>query len=107
MAVATYHAINGKHAAGENLHDQLGLPPSDEFKGKAVDSISVGEEGVISVAYNEKVHGGGDNAARSILALRPVLASGSFSWQCELPAETGILAEYAPAGCAAKTAPGS
>ncbi|MEN3029462.1 pilin [Chromobacterium amazonense] len=97
-AVTTYYSVNGKHAVGNDskaIHDALGLAEAEKIKGNAVTSITVENQGLITVAYNDKVENG------KKLQLKPNVDanSGSFVWDCQIPKIDGINPKHAPSNC--------
>ncbi len=97
-AVTTYYSVNGKHPDSDDskvIHTALGLAEAEKIKGNAVNSVSVGKDGLITIAYNEKVEDG------KTLQLKPDVQadSGSFIWNCIIPQENGVNAKHAPSNC--------
>ncbi len=78
-----------------NSNSEAGIPES--ISGNAVQSIKVGNGGVISIVYNEKV------SPDATLNLTPEAANGVISWSCASDATNQIDTNYLPNSCRPKT----
>ena len=88
-AVTEYYV---SQAALPTSNTQAGLPDASDIKGNAVDSVTVGADGVITIEYNSKVE------ATKTIELKPTVddSKGSIVWSC-----TGgsVDDKYRPANC--------
>ena len=92
-AVTETYASKGRWAVASNA--SYGLPAAASIQGGNTRTVSVGANGVISVAYRTL---GGDAAAAGgdTITMAPATASGSVTWNC-----TGgtLVDKYRPANC--------
>ena len=71
-----------------------GLPGAGSIVGSYVASISVGNNGVVSINYNSSV-GGNPSADGTTMILTPTSTEGSMKWSC-----SGTMSnKYRPANC--------
>lgn len=85
-AVTEYYSSEG---AWPSTNTMAGIANATDIKGNAVDSVTVGNNGVITVAMNNTKVGTGN------VVLTPTDASGSITWAC-----TGTInAKWLPANC--------
>lgn len=71
-----------------------GLAAATDIKGKAVTSVGVGNNGVITVTYNSYV-----DATNNKLTLTPTSENGSITWACTKAASNGVDAKFLPSNC--------
>lgn len=90
-AVTEYVASNN---AWPTDNSQAGLAASTDIKGKAVTSVAVGSNGVITVTYNSYV-----DASNNKLTLSPTSEAGSITWACAKASTNGVDAKFLPANC--------
>ena len=86
-AVSEYWATNGTLPSANR---SVGLPTAASITGNAVDSVSVGSNGLITITYNAKVTNG------KTLLLSPATANGAIKWACN---PGTIDPKYLPASC--------
>ncbi|MEJ7136843.1 pilin [Amphibiibacter pelophylacis] len=89
-AVTEYYANNG---AWPTANDKAGLPAT--IKGKSVDNVQVGADGVITVTFSTKV----DDATHNLLTLTPQDKDGSLQWACAPATDKGVKPQYLPSEC--------
>ncbi|TVQ87442.1 MAG: pilin [Chromatiaceae bacterium] len=87
-AVTEFYASSGEWP-GDNA--AAGLADPEDIRGNAVKSITVNEDGVITIVYNEKVEDGAE------LVLTPEDATGSITWTCA-PGDD-METRFLPANC--------
>ena len=85
-SVTEYFSSQGKFPLNNS---SAGLANNTEIKGNAVTSVTV-TNGVISIAYNDKV----TNAATVILS--PTTGAGGVQWSCK---GGTVIAKYRPSNC--------
>jgi len=85
VAATEFRSTNGTWPA---THAAAGLGTPTEISGNAVDSVTLSDAGVITIAYNAAV------AAGATLIFTGVESAGNFEWNC-----TGgtVLKKYLPA----------
>ena len=93
-AVADFFSTNGRYtiATGAAIHTSYGLPAAASIKGNAVNSVTVGANGVITVDYNDKVVSGGD-----VVITPSTVNVGSMTWRCA--GASGVKTAWLPANC--------
>jgi len=92
LGVTEFYSDRG---AMPTSNEDVGLADAASINGNAVDSVTVGADGVISVAYNSKVTTG------AILTFVPAADDtdgGSVKWTCGGTGTT-VLGKYLPATC--------
>ena len=90
-SVGEYFASKG---AWPTTNASAGLAPAGSIKGNAVNSVTIGTGGVITVAYSTMVLSGGT------LILTPSSANtGSVGWKCAAGTSTPLPAKYLPSEC--------
>ena len=85
-SVTEYFSSQGKFPTN---NASAGLATNTDIKGNAVTSVTV-TNGVISIAYNDKV----TNAATVILS--PTTGAGGVQWSCK---GGTVIAKYRPSNC--------
>ena len=85
-SVTEYYSSQGKFPTN---NASAGLATNTDIKGNAVTSVTV-TNGVISIAYNDKV----TNAATVILS--PTTGAGGVQWSCK---GGTVIAKYRPSNC--------
>ena len=86
--VSEYYSSEGAWPASNT---DAGLSQATSITGNAVNSVSVGSSGVITISYNTKV----DSTDNSTVQLTPANNEGSISWAC-----TGnVPSKLRPANC--------
>ena len=85
-SVTEYYSSQGKFPTN---NASAGLATNTDIKGNAVTSVTV-TNGVISIAYNDKV----TNAATVILS--PTTGAGGVRWSCK---RGTLIAKYRPSNC--------
>lgn len=94
-SVTEYYAFNGRFANGSPSNSSYSLAAMTSITGNAVESIAVGNSGLIQIAYNSKVHG-----TNKYLNLSPsVSAAGSVVWTCTPAGLFGVDRRYLPTSC--------
>ena len=79
----------------------VGLDTNTNITGNAVNSVTVGANGVITIAYNTKVDSTG---AANALTLTPTDSGGSVRWVCgSTGSGTTVSGKYLPATCRGNT----
>ncbi len=90
MGVSEYYADKG---AWPTTNGNVGLATANSITGNAVNSVAVGNNGVITITYNAKV-----DATDNTITITPSASatSGSITWDC-----TGgtVQGKYRPATC--------
>ena len=104
MAILEYFSSNNtfpKSDSEDNKCDSatdcntlVGLDSIENISGNAVDSLAVGNNGVITITYNSKV-----DESNNLLTLTPTNAGGSITWACASAASNGVNARYLPSRC--------
>jgi len=90
-AIAEYYASNG---VWPSSNASAGIASATEIRGNAVDSVTVSTNGVVTVAYNEKVASGAE------LTITPTAASGSIIWNCAIASgNTQMNSKWLPSNC--------
>ncbi len=87
-AVTEYFSSQGKFPSSNEL---AGLATATDIKGNAVTSVEVGEDGLITITYNEKVKDG------ATLQLSPTSGAGGVQWKCK--AGTDLDSKWLPSVC--------
>lgn len=91
-SVAEFVASNNRFP-GNNT--SAGLAPATDIKGNAVTSVGVGNNGLITITYNDKV-----DAATKTLELSPATTVGGISWTCKTAGgTTGVDPKLIPSNC--------
>ena len=89
-SVAEYFSSKG---AFPNNNTQAGLVSASSITGNAVKGISIGNSGVITITYNEKVEN------NRVMILKPINRAGSLEWSCNTTSGSTVAANYRPARC--------
>jgi type IV pilus assembly protein PilA len=79
-AVAEYKDSMGRFANGTTTNNSYGLALPASIKGNAVTTVTVGANGQVTIAYNEKVQSG--TALTLIMNPTSPLGGGSTQWTC-------------------------
>jgi type IV pilus assembly protein PilA len=77
-------------------NESAGLSDADDIKGKYVESVTVGDEGVITAKMASA--GVAAGVAGIELVLSPITSTGALSWKCKGSADTATL-KYYPSSC--------
>ncbi|MFT4268160.1 MAG: pilin [Xenophilus sp.] len=85
-AVTEFYSSNGTLPASNS---SAGLATNTSITGKAVNSVTVGDDGVITVAFNATLVASGN------ILLTPTTGSGSVTWACT----TTLSLKYVPSEC--------
>ena len=87
VALTEYHMANGRWPQDA---EEAGLPPPADMRGGAVRSVTLGEQGVVTVALDERF--GQDGARGGSIVLRPTAnaATGRVDWACEVAGDDEI-----------------
>ena len=88
-AVGEYFASNGTLPTNNT---QAGLATSTSLKGNSVKSVSVGTNGLITVAFS------GNPINSSTLFLTPTTSAGGIKWSCSSATAT-LAGKYRPSSC--------
>lgn len=89
-AIAEYYASNG---VWPSTNASAGIASATDINGNAVVSVTV-DDGVLTVAYNEKV------ASGAALIITPTAASGSITWTCAIASgNTEMSSKWLPSNC--------
>ncbi|MDF0605983.1 pilin [Neisseriaceae bacterium TC5R-5] len=100
LAVVRYHTIHGVYPDADDAHTILGISAPEQYKSGAIDKIQVGEEGEITLTYNDKVTGNKGTTANLLLTPNLDESGGAlYQWKCTLP--SGVEVKYAPSECTA------
>lgn len=90
-AVTEYYSDKGQWPTTNTL---AGLAAAASIKGNAVNTVTVGASGLITVAFNTKVEPG------KVLVLKPDASDGgSVKWDCKPAAGTTVNVKFLPATC--------
>jgi type IV pilus assembly protein PilA len=92
-AVAEFHDSQGRFALGSApLNASYGLASPASIKGNAVNSVSVGTNGVVTITYNTKVQ------SNLTVIMTPTLPTGggSTQWTCT---QGTVLDKWRPSNC--------
>ena len=93
-AVAESYASQGAFPA---TNAAAGIAAAASISGHAVTSVTVGNNGVISILYNGTL-GGNPTMNAQTVTLTPVDNGGSVSWNCAIGAATSLY-KYVPSNC--------
>ena len=77
------------HFPGSNT--SAGLATDTDIKGNAVTKVTVGNNGLITITYNDKVKSG------ATLLLSPTAGAGGVQWKCK--AGSDLQASWLPSNC--------
>ena len=86
IAVSEFLLENGK---APNNDAQVGIDPADKISSPGVESVSVGEGGVITIRYHEIIEGG--DVVKFIPSLRSVV-----EWSCSSTYPSELLPAMCP-----------
>ena len=98
MAVLEYFSSNNAFPKTTNCNTAtdcnalVGLATS--ITGNAVTSLAVGDGGIITITYNNKV-----DVTDNLLSLSPTDSGGAIKWQCASAATNGVNTRYLPSRC--------
>jgi len=107
-SVTEYYSANGSWPTDNAT---AGLAAAEEITGKWVQSVTVGENGLITITYQNL----GSNVTGTTLALAPVVHNGSVEWVCgkatpssgtpaaDAGGATDLEDRYLPANCRGTT----
>lgn len=94
-AIMEYYAVNNSFAVGSPSNAAYGLPNMTDYASKYVESVAVGDVGLIQVAFNSKVH-----ASKKYLNLIPsVSVDGVITWTCVPAGVDGVPTNFLPTTC--------
>jgi hypothetical protein len=87
VALTEYHMTNGRWPQDA---EDAGLPPPADMRGGAVRAVTLGEQGVVTVALDERF--GKDGAKGGAIVLRPTAnaETGQIEWACEVTGDDEI-----------------
>lgn len=87
VALTEYRMANGRWPQDA---EDAGLPPPADMRGGAVRTVTLGEQGVVTVALDERF--GKDGARGGSIVLRPTAnaATGQVDWACEVEGDDEI-----------------
>jgi type IV pilus assembly protein PilA len=74
-----------------NSNASAGIATAASIKGNAVDSVTVGTNGLITIAYNNKV-----DASANTITLSPISGAGGVQWSCK---GGTVISKYRPSNC--------
>lgn len=86
----TYYA-NGSYPA---TNAQAGMGEPEDYATEKISSISIGEDGVITVEYSLSSLG-----SNNLLAFEPFDTGNGIDWSCIVPEANGIEDSYVPSEC--------
>ena len=93
-AVSEYRMTQGAFPTDNGM---AGLPAAADMKGTFVNTVTIGANGVITVAM--KATGVASAIASKTLTLTPTDSNGNITWACDAPATGGIGDAYLPSQC--------
>lgn len=96
-SVTEYFSENGRFANGSPSNSSYGLPSMYSITGNAVESVAIGNSGLIQVVYNSKVRGTGSNQFLNLIP--SVTNTGSIVWTCQPAGSLGVEKKYLPVSC--------
>ncbi|WP_374325642.1 pilin [Aquipseudomonas alcaligenes] len=70
-----------------------GLAAANLINGNAVTQVEVGNGGMITITFNDKVENG------DTLNLSPFTSAGSVKWKCKATGGTAVDAKFRPSNC--------
>lgn len=81
VALTEFHMTNARWPQSA---EEAGLPPPADMRGGAVRTVTLGEQGVVTVALDDRF--GKDGARNAAIVLRPTAnaATGQIEWACEV-----------------------
>jgi hypothetical protein len=87
VALTEYHMANGRWPRDA---EEAGLPPPADMRGGAVRTVTLGEQGLVTVALDERF--GKDAAKGGAIVLRPTAnaETGQIEWACEVTGDDEI-----------------
>lgn len=85
---------NNKCDSATDCNTVVGLDTVESIAGNAVTGIAVGNEGVITITYNNKI-----DATNNLLNLTPSSSGGAITWQCASAETNGVNARFLPSRC--------
>lgn len=87
VALTEYRMANGRWPQDA---EDAGLPPPADMRGGAVRTVTLGEQGVVTVVLDERF--GKDGARGGSIVLRPTAnaATGQVDWACEVEGDDEI-----------------
>ena len=88
--VSEFYGTNAQWPANNAA---AGLADPSSINGQGVKSITIGEQGVITIRFNAKVQDGAE------LTLQPQASDGSIRWSCRIPSSGGLSPRHVPAEC--------
>ena len=97
LASGAKSAITESYSANNvwpTSNDSAGIAAAADIKGNAVTSVTVGDNGVITVEYNSKVTSGTPQ-----ITLTPSDVSGAITWKCARVTTSTMLDKWLPANC--------
>ncbi len=82
-ALAEYYQTNGRWPTDA---DEAGLPSPSEMRGGAVRTVTIGAQGAVTIALDERFGAG------SVIVLKPDAdaASGIIDWNCEIKGDRAL-----------------
>lgn len=92
-AVTEYYVSEGSWPASNT---DVGLPDATAISGNAVTSVTVGDDGIITVQYNGKVE---DGTTVDFTPSVPETGGGSISWKCTPGSSSPVDTKYLPTIC--------
>lgn len=83
VALTEYYQINGRWPSDA---DEAGLPSPSEMRGGAVRTVTVGAQGMVAIALDDRFGAG------SVIVLKPDAnaASGIVDWNCEVKGDPAL-----------------
>jgi len=100
MAVLEYFSSNNTFpqtntcTSATDCNGLVGLDVTTNIAGNAVTSLAVGNNGIITITYNNKV-----DATNNLLTLTPNNSGGAIIWNCASAGTNGVNARYLPSRC--------
>lgn len=87
VALTEYHMT---HARWPQDAEEAGLPPPADMRGGAVRTVTLGDQGVVTVALDERF--GKDGGQGGAIVMRPTVnaATGQVDWACEVTGDDEI-----------------
>ena len=93
-AVTEFYSSNNRFPDGTNNNASVGIADATAIKGNAVDSVTVGTNGLLTIQYNNKIDGTNKN-----LLLSPTTSTAGVAWKCKPAGTAGVDPKFLPSNC--------
>lgn len=93
-AVTEFYSSNNRFPAGSDNNASVGIASATAIKGNAVNSVTVGTNGLLTIEYNDKIDGTNKN-----LLLSPKTSTAGVAWKCKPAASAGVDPKFLPSNC--------